>query len=114
VERFDGREVPWPEVPADEVIYVIALRAFRWVIPSTSARYLNHSCDPNCRVLADGEVRTVRPVAEGEDLTIDYEWADAADAEQHPDHYFWDDRWSFPCRCGAATCRGVVARYRPS
>ena len=53
-------------------------------------------------------------MAAGEELTISYDWADPGDVRAHPDHYFWDERWSFRCRCGAACCVGVVDRYRPA
>jgi hypothetical protein len=26
--------------------------------------------------------------------------------------YFWDERWSFDCDCGAPGCVGRVDRYR--
>lgn len=51
----------------------------RWTIDGSSrgnlARYVNHSCDPNCEAEIDGNriffyaIRTIRP---GEELTIDY------------------------------------------
>ena len=104
----------WSEVPEVEVVYVIAFVAYRWLIPRTPARYLNHSCDPNCEVRPDRHVVTRRAVAAGEELTIGYDWADANDVRAHSDHYFWDERWSFSCRCGARCCVGVVDRYRPA
>ena len=77
-------------------------------------RFLNHSCDANCMFQPTREVTTVRQIARGEELTIPYDWADPAQVERHPDHYFWDPRWSFRCRCGARRCRGVIDRYRPA
>jgi len=113
VARFEGPVVAWEDVPEDEVIYVISFEPGRWLVPRSDARYLNHSCDPNCRFLPDGLVVTERPVAAGEELTIPYDWADREAVERHPEHYFWDERWSFECRCGTPACRGVIDRYRP-
>jgi hypothetical protein len=73
-------------------------------------RYLNHSCDPNCELYyyapatADAYrdrdlpdrlwLKSLRPIAVGEELTIDYAWP----AER-----------AIPCLCGAANCRGWIA-----
>jgi hypothetical protein len=113
VERFEGPVVPWPEVPAEEVIYVISFEPYRWLIPRTAARYLNHSCDPNCMFLPTRDVVTVREVRAGEELTISYDWADRAEYARHPAHYFWDPRWSFRCHCRVSRCLGTIDRYRP-
>lgn len=113
VTRFLGRDCAWSEVPASEVVYVNSFAPSRWTIPVTLARYINHSCDPNCEMRTDRDVVTVRAVAAGEALTHDYEWADAEAVRRHPEHYFWDPRWTFTCLCGSAACRGVIDRYRP-
>lgn len=112
VERFEGPIVTWEDVPESEVAYVISFEPHRWLIPEPAARYLNHSCDPNCAFRPDRRVVTLHAVTRGEELTIPYDWADAADVARHPDHYFWDPRWSFDCRCGTPVCRGRIDRYR--
>jgi SET domain-containing protein len=51
------------------------------------ARFLNHSCRPNCWIEIDGTtiwIRASRLIAKGEELTYDY----ATDGEQ-----------TIPCRC---------------
>lgn len=74
--------------------------------PVAPFRFLNHSCEPNCSLILcettheDGSpatpeiwVETLRQIAPGEELTIDYAWpADSA----------------IPCGCGAPTCRGWI------
>jgi D-alanine-D-alanine ligase-like ATP-grasp enzyme len=55
----------------------------------------NHSCDPNCAY--DGlDVVALRPIANGEELTLDY--ATFLDEHMEP----------FDCRCGSPKCRGRV------
>ncbi|MEO7521340.1 MAG: SET domain-containing protein-lysine N-methyltransferase, partial [Gemmatimonas sp.] len=55
----------------------------------------NHSCEPNCEF--DGlDTVTVRDVAAGEELTLDY--AAFMNAESEP----------FQCHCGAVSCRGTI------
>ena len=56
----------------------------------------NHSCDPNTEY-AGLNVVARRPIAAGEELTLDY----ATMLNEHSE--------SFPCTCGAANCRGTVS-----
>jgi len=65
----------------------------------------NHSCDPNCGILLprDGgsaEVHAMRAIAEGEELTFDYESFE--DDIQH---------MPGPCLCGSRGCRGKLRGY---
>lgn len=73
--------------------------------PDRPFRFLNHSCDPNCELIQWKEqrvagvrlprlwVRTLRDIASGEELTIDYAWS----ADQ-----------AIECMCGSSKCRGFV------
>jgi uncharacterized protein len=61
---------------------------------TNTARYINHSCTPNCYTLAN--VRTIwivaqRDIVPGEELTYNYGYG--------PEEY--ED---YPCHCGAASC----------
>jgi hypothetical protein len=68
------------------------------------ARFINHSCDPNCESLIDDRrvfieaVRTIRP---GDELTYDYQIG--RDKEDPPNV---DEIYA--CRCGAGGCRGSM------
>ena len=95
VGRFEGSVMAYADLPEEEIVYVISFEPHRWLIPRSPMRYLNHSCDPNCRFLPSRDVVTVRAVRAGEELTIPYDWADAEQVRRHPDHHFWDERWSF-------------------
>jgi hypothetical protein len=62
------------------------------------ARFLNHSCEPNCEAqFIDGHIWLVaiREVRAGEELTFNYSY----DLEDYREH---------PCRCGAASCVGYM------
>lgn len=71
------------------------------------AKYINHSCDPNCEAIEedDGRVyvhamKTIRP---GTELTYDYayERTEATTAE---------DERLYMCRCGSPKCRGTILK----
>jgi hypothetical protein len=60
------------------------------------AKYINHSCEPNCILSFDETkafIRTLRGIRPGEELAYDYDY----DASEN-----------VPCRCGAPRCRGKI------
>ena len=72
-----------------------------WAIDGLSggntARYINHSCTPNCEYRIEDRrvlIYSGRDIAPGEELTIDYSYA--ADGER------------IQCRCGSDCCRGCI------
>jgi uncharacterized protein len=69
------------------------------------ARFLNHSCEPNCEaVCEEGRIWLValRDIEAGEEITFNYGY----DLEDYREH---------PCRCGAPRCAHyiVAAELRP-
>jgi uncharacterized protein len=67
-------------------------------VPWNPARFLNHSCDPNCEVEPNaGRVWIVarRNIRAGEEITFNYGY-DLEDYRQHA------------CCCGAADCVGYI------
>jgi SET domain-containing protein len=72
------------------------------------ARFLNHSCDPNCEaVIERGHIwiDAIRRIPEGTELLYDYQYED--DPE-----YTEDDLRFYVCRCGASNCRGTIVKTR--
>ncbi len=69
-----------------------------------SARWINHSCEPNCEAdEIDGRVfvRTLQPIAAGEELNYDYGLV--IDARYTPTL-----KKEFACYCGSPSCRGTM------
>ena len=63
VARYEGPVVgPFDRVPEVEVRYAILIAPDTWLVPLSSARYVNHACDPNCTVDDLLTVVTARPV----------------------------------------------------
>jgi len=74
----------------------------RWDIDGKTrrnkARYINHSCDPNCTLHLTTRtiwIVTQRDITAGEELTYNY-------------GYELDDETAHPCTCGAAHCCGSI------
>lgn len=66
------------------------------------ARYINHSCDPNCEAyIMRGRIwiYSLRDIKAGEELTYNYGF----DADT------WDEH---PCRCGSRRCIGYIVEEK--
>jgi uncharacterized protein len=68
------------------------------------ARWINHSCDPNCETLIDGMriyVEAIRDISPGEELTYEYHLI-------VPERHTPAVKKRYPCRCGTEKCRGTM------
>jgi len=77
-------------------------------VGGNDARFINHSCDPNCEAeLSDGTIwiRAVRNIQPGVELTYDY----ALEIEKGASR---SRRSRYTCRCGAPKCRGTMLDER--
>lgn len=94
--------------------YVLNLDAERAVDGAeggNDARFVNHSCGPNCEIYIFDEIPYVyamHDIAAGAELTFDYNLQSAS--TQHLSLTL--SRQLFPCRCGAAACRGTLVAPR--
>jgi len=116
--EYKGRRSSWddamerpdsdPEDPAHTVLFglddgtVIDPR-----VRGNAARWINHSCDPNCDTYEDEEGRvfiearrTIRP---GEELSYDYQLEIDEPLTKR-------ERAQYTCRCGARGCRGSLLK----
>jgi SET domain-containing protein len=69
-------------------------------VANNLARYINHSCDPNCEAVnIRGHIWIVstRPIKKDEELSFDYGY----DSEHFLDH---------PCYCKASNCFGFIVK----
>ncbi|KAI3656183.1 hypothetical protein MP638_006389 [Amoeboaphelidium occidentale] len=113
---------------------------YKLLLPISKARYLNHSCNPNCELKkstttttttttrikeeeeeeVEVEVYTTRRVEKGEELTFLYNYGEdkgvynsnnkEGEGEWNVD--LWDDLWSFECQCGYVKCQKRIDKYR--
>lgn len=74
-------------------------------VDGNDARFINHSCDPNCeseiergRVFVDA----IRNIRKGDELFYDYAYG--RDGTETPD----DETAVYGCRCGTRKCRGTI------
>lgn len=78
-------------------------------VNGNEARFINHSCDPNCETVSTKRriyIEAIRTISVGEELTYDYSLTrDELDNAQVEKDYI--------CRCGAPNCRGSMLEPLP-
>jgi uncharacterized protein len=73
-------------------------------VNGNDARFINHSCDPNCDAVVDNGriwIETIRDVEPGEELAYDY-------AYELEERHSPAAKRRYPCSCGAENCRGTI------
>lgn len=73
-------------------------------VNGNEARFVNHSCDPNCESVIEDRrvfVEAIRTIQPGEELGYDYSIGRSKDDPPNVDEIF-------ACRCGVKTCRGTM------
>jgi uncharacterized protein len=114
--EYKGQRVSWDEVarrpdsdpddPAHTFLFELDNgRVIDANVRGNAARWINHSCDPNCepceyeggRIFIEAK-RQIRP---GEELCYDYRLNAHGRLSRR-------ERMQYVCRCGAPTCRGTM------
>jgi SET domain-containing protein len=69
------------------------------VVARNYARFINHSCDPNCEVdIADNHIwiSSIKRIKKGAELTYNYGYPFDSDFDEHV------------CKCGSKNCVGYI------
>lgn len=75
-------------------------------VGGNDARFINHSCAPNCEPMPALDhmwIVSVRNIRAGEELAYDY-------AIELDERHTSERKQRFPCHCGARTCRGSMLK----
>jgi uncharacterized protein len=73
-------------------------------VNGNEARFINHSCDPNCEAITDRKrifIDAKKTIPAGTELVYDYQY------ERSDDHTADDEKF-YRCRCGSPKCRGTI------
>jgi SET domain-containing protein len=73
-------------------------------VDGNEARFINHSCDPNCQALIEDDkifIYALKDISPGQELSYDYAYERAEGMEEESEKLY-------VCRCGAKNCRGTI------
>src|SRR6187402_1231777 len=79
-------------------------RVIDGAVAGNSARWINHSCAPNCEAEQDNDrvyIRAIKKIKVGDEIFIDYR----LDAGSRPSKAM---KATYACRCGAKNCRSTM------
>ena len=111
--EYTGEHMPWDvasatEDPDDPHTFIFGLsdgnQVINAAINGNDARWINHSCDPNCEAIEEGDrvfIYALRDLEPGEELFYDYGLE--IDEPRSPEM-----EKQFACFCGARNCRGTL------
>jgi SET domain-containing protein len=113
--EYTGKRVLWESVPDDSDdphTFLFGLDNSTEVIdPRTGgneARWINHSCDPNCQAIEEDErvfIYALRNLRPGEELFYDY-------ALQVDEPVTSETEQESRCHCGSSNCRGTMLEQK--
>jgi hypothetical protein len=109
--EYLGERMPWgaaSEDPDDPHTFLFGLTdddlVINAAINGNEARWINHSCDPNCEAIEERKrifIYALRNLEPGEELSYDYGLQ--IDEPRTP-----ESEKQFQCFCGTKACRGTL------
>lgn len=101
IASFDGPFYTGDDEWTDDMYHhAVQCGPDQWRDSKGLARYMNHSCEPNCGIKNLFDVVAMRTIHPGEHLTWDYEMTER------------NRYWRMKCKCGSTDCRKVIGDYR--
>ena len=68
----------------------------KWIEPTKSCAFINHSCNPNCGIRGKLTFVVLKNIKKGEEITFDYSLNEA------------DIFWNMKCKCHSEKCREII------
>jgi uncharacterized protein len=114
--EYKGQRVSWPEAlerpdsdpdnPSHTFFFSLDDgRVIDAAVGGNAARWINHSCSPNCETEEDDDGRVFiyarKSIDEGDELTYDYKLTVDGKLTKA-------ERAGYECRCGKKKCRGTM------
>lgn len=92
-DLFDG----WTK---DLLSHAIQIGPSTWRDSLGLARYINHSCEPNCGIKKYIYITAMRTILPNEEITWDYEMTEK------------NEWWKMRCGCATKSCRKIIGNYK--
>jgi len=108
--EYTGQRVAWEAAPDDDNdphTFNFGLENGEVInaeIGGNDARWINHSCDPNCEAIEEDDrifIYAMRDIEPTEELFYDY-------AMEIDEPITEKSKKKFACRCGSSNCRGTM------
>jgi len=77
-------------------------------VGGNAARYINHSCDPNCEAVIEDDrifIDAIKDIPSSAELVYDYQY-------ERPGRFRASWKELYACHCGSPKCRGIILKPR--
>lgn len=114
VIEYTGQRMSWEDAPNDENdphTFNFGLDNGEVINPEiggNEARWINHSCEPNCEAIEEDDrifIYAMRDIEPGEELSYDY-------ALELDEPITKKTIQEFKCQCGTSRCRGTMLEVK--
>ncbi len=98
---FDGKTYTADktnDLPKDIADHAIQFSEHQWRDSDSIARYINHSCNPNCGIKNLFTLVAMRDIKKDEELLWDYDMTE-------------DSNWRMDCLCDSDNCRKAIGAF---
>lgn len=105
IDEPHGKIYTLQEMPDPNDANVLQIGPNDYLNISGHMRYINHSCDPNCKFLVVGNraiLYSLYVIPANAELTFDYS---TTSTDTH-------EMWKMDCACGSNKCRKVISGYQ--
>jgi uncharacterized protein len=107
--EYTGERISWKAAPDDKGPHTFNFglengEVINPEIGGNDARWINHSCDPNCEAIEEDDcifIYATRNIQAGEELLYDY-------AMEIDEPVTKASKEKFACHCRASNCRGTM------
>jgi uncharacterized protein len=101
VTRVTGQPMNFAETVElkEKESHTLQIGPDQYILCTPPFLYSNHSCNPNCGLTPNLELKTLRLIKQGEELLWDYS---TSMLERH---------WTMKCNCGSANCRHIIQDF---
>ena len=112
--EYAGKIRRWSDCADDDNTYTCLMDLGRNLvidpqIDGNEARFINHSCSPNCHAVMDGKkvfIEAIGYIRRGAEITIDYAIILPRSLRNA------QEMTIYACKCGSAYCRGTMLAPR--
>ena len=101
IAEFDGKiyeAMRCTDLPKDIADHAIQFGGHKWKDSKGIARYINHSCEPNCGIKGLFTLVAMHDIKKGQELTWDYDMTEDSD-------------WRMECLCNTPSCRKIIGSF---
>jgi hypothetical protein len=111
IAQWKGYETAYGALSNDQKHLVIYLGDGRCFVITNELAFVNHACEPNCRIEGDALI-ALHAIRAGGQLTLNYNVFSRERLADSAADWWWDPLWNFDCQCASPHCQRRIEGYQ--